>query len=190
MPLLARMAASGCTSSMETDEAFHLPHPLLTTLATASTGGETELGADQKAMLLAEAERCIQAMRTRRDDAGWIVGRKAHTIEPAYVAAALALMCRYFRKRNGTWLVCGSNGAAAAFGHEVSRATLVTDKLRQLERLEALLKTEAAGRAAAEAQAAGTSSAGALFPHPAPVPPLSADDAYSTPRPHPTTIVG
>ena len=180
------MAASGSTSCMETDEAVQLPHPLLTTLATASTGGETELGAVQKAMLLANAEKCIEAMRTRRDDAGWIVGRKAHKIEPAYVAAALALMCGHFRKKNGTWLVCGPNGAAAAFGHEVSRATLVTDKKEQLERLEAVLKVEAAGRAAAQAQAAGTTSSPgitALLSPPALAPLLTVDGAFPPPPP-------
>ena len=55
--------------------------------------------------------------------------------------------------------MCGTNGAAAAFGHEVSRATLVTGKLRQLERLEAVLQQEEAGRANLEASASAAAAA-------------------------------
>lgn len=155
------MAASS-TLCMESDAA--LPHPLLTKLTAATAGcqaGAPELGDADKAMLLADAETCIKAMRGRRDDAGWLVERKAHTIEPGYVAAALALMCGYFRKKNGTTLVCGPSGAAAAFGHEAKRADHVTDKMARLERLEAVLRIEVE-HAASEAQAAGTSSAGML----------------------------
>ena len=66
-------------------------------------------------------------------------------------------MCGYFCKKNRSWLLCGPNGAAAAFGRPITRATLVSDKKRQLERLEAVLAREAAGRAEmASREAAGS----------------------------------
>ena len=150
-------ASSSDVQPMEvSNDASDVPHPLLTQLVAAAPGHEAELSDDQKAMLLAEAETCISAMRTRRDDDGWIVPKKAHSLEPEYVAAALANMCGYFRKKNGQRLVCGPHGAAAAFGRPgTSRATLVTDKQAQLERLEIVLRQEAAGRANMEATAAG-----------------------------------
>lgn len=152
----ALMAASSGAAQLMELSADALPHPLLTQLVAATPGHEAELSDDQKAMLLAEAETCISAMRTRRDDDGWIVPKKAHSLEPEYLAAALANMCGYFRKKNGQRLVCGPHGAAAAFGRPgTSRATLVTDKQAQLERLEIVLRQEAAGRANVEATAAG-----------------------------------
>ena len=155
----APMAAS--SSDMQpmevANDASESPHPLLTKLVAATRGHEAELDDQQKAMLRAEADTCIEAMRTRRDDDGWLVPKKAHSLEPEFVAAALALMCGYFRKKNGRRLVCGPNGAAAAFGRaDISRATLVTDKQTQLERLEAVLQQEAAGQIELGASAAAT----------------------------------
>jgi len=160
-------ASSSDMQPMEVaNDASESPHPLLTKLVAATRGHEAELDDQQKAMLRAEAKMCIEAMRTRRDDDGWLVPKRAHSLEPEFVAAALALMCGYFRKKNGQRLVCGPNGAAAAFGRaDISRATLVTDKQAQLERLEAVLQQEVAGQAEVGASACEGDSAIAECAH-------------------------
>ena len=73
-------------------------------------------------------------------------------MEPAHVAAALALMGGYYRKANNT---PNASAAAQAFEHDVGRPSSVTDKVKALEELEAALQREEAGRAEMAARAAG-----------------------------------
>ena len=113
-------------------------HPLLTTLPPAPQS-DSELSETQKTQLRADASTCIAAIMSRRPSR-----RKAAAMEPAHVAAALALMCGYFRKGNGE---PNPSAAAREFGHEISRPKHVTDKVTQLEELEAALQREEAGRA-------------------------------------------
>lgn len=133
-----------------------LPHPLLTKLVAPMAGHESALGEVEIAMLRADATTCVEAMKTRCDDAGPLLSKKARkdqreqTVD--YVAAALSLMCGYYRKDNGA---PHPTAAARGFGHEISRPTVVTDKQALLLRLEVILQREEAGRAELVARQAG-----------------------------------
>ena len=103
-------------------------------------------------MLRADADACIAAMRTRKDEQGALVGKKTTRLEPDHVAAALALMCGYFRKKNREPHVVE---AARAFGREISKPAVVTDKQKLLVRLERVLEQEEAGRVELAARRVG-----------------------------------
>ena len=130
---------SAAMAQMAPDE-HKPPHPLLTSLPAARPGHENCLQDDKKALLLSDAAKCMHAMRSRRDDRGPL-GTHIDEIEPAYVAAALALICGYFRKKNGSPHVLN---AARAFGRADVFQPVVTKKIELLRRLEAVLETECA----------------------------------------------
>ena len=77
---------SAAMAQMAPDE-HKPPHPLLTSLPAARPGHENCMQNDEKALLLADTAKCMQAMRCRRDDRGPL-GTHVDEIEPAYVAAA------------------------------------------------------------------------------------------------------
>ena len=77
-----------------------------------------------------KADGCIQLMHDVWD--GYIKERA----QPTYVAAALALLLGFHRKKNGK---PNPTDAARAFGIEISRPSAVTQWFEQLEQLEQAL---------------------------------------------------
>ena len=95
--LVAPSSAPGGSVGLA-DGAADAPHPLLTTLPQFVPGATEELDASQLDGLLADSRRCEQLMR-RHGIIGVRAGKTA--AEPAFIAAALALLCGWFTKQNG-----------------------------------------------------------------------------------------
>jgi hypothetical protein len=94
----------------------------------------------EKASVLVEAKSCLDKMRNKRDVDDKLILDARTGVQPAHVAAALALLCGYYTKRKG---VLNPTAAAAAFGHPTSRPAKVLGWLAKLERLEAIGYQEA-----------------------------------------------
>ena len=111
------------------------PHPRLTTLLRAPADCKAVLTDAEKASVLVEAKSCLDKMRDKRDVDDKLILDARTGVQPAHVAAALALLCGYYTKRNG---VLNPTAAAAAFGHPTSRPAKVLGWMAKLERLEAV----------------------------------------------------
>lgn len=131
-------------------------HPLLTKVSAAPAS--SILSASQKEQLLSDARKCIDAIMERRSGK-----RKAAALEPAHVAAALALMLGYYQKQNGT---ANPSDAARGFEHPISRPSIVTEKVQQLEELEAMLQHEGTDAGIAIGETSRTGKASDTWPHP------------------------
>lgn len=116
------------------------PHPRLTMLLRAPADCKAVLTDAEKASVLVEAKSCLDKMRNKRDVDDKLILDARTGVQPAHVAAALALLCGYYTKRKG---VLNPTAAAAAFGHPTSRPAKVLGWLAKLERLEAIGYQEA-----------------------------------------------
>ena len=120
------------------------PHPLLTQLQQRPEVAGSDLTDAMKTPLLADADNCIALMTGRCDVNGeMILEKSAAGGEPTreYVAAALALECGYFHKKNGKQ---NPSAAARELGKPTKDPSLVTRWVEKLTRLEASLMHESA----------------------------------------------
>ena len=108
-------------------------HQLLTSVQPCPERNELLDG--EKDQLLADASKCIEAMSSHVDGSGQpiLTSHNKQRAEPAYVAAALALLLGFYRKKNVT---INPTDAARAFAVEISRPSAVTQWIQQLEKLE------------------------------------------------------
>lgn len=129
--------AAAASSSQQPNQ----PRPRLTMLQRAPSGIKAVLSDVEKVSVLAEANKCLAMMRQQRDVEGrFILDEQSTDVQPAHVAAAIALLCGYYTKKNGT---LNPSAAADAFGHPTSRPAKVIDWMAKLERLEATLERAA-----------------------------------------------
>ena len=100
----------------------------------------SSLGEDEKAELLTDAVACETKMKGMLDVDGELILNKHAVCEPAYIAAAIAIMSGRFAKKNGT---PNPTAAAAACGGRTVRGKRdVIHWVAKLERLEAVLEQE------------------------------------------------
>ena len=117
---------------MEPSAAPERPHARLTRLPWASDALAATLEPHEKEQLLEDAARCVDLLRDRGE-------RCAAHVELAFVAAALALLCGRFVKRNGQ---SNPSAAATACGKPTKNPKLVTAWIGHLQQLEAALHAE------------------------------------------------
>ena len=121
--------------------------PHLTALQVAAVGSENTLNNGELQTLLQDARVCLAKMKGKCDVTGKLILDERATdtkleVSRAYVAAALALLCGRFMKKNGK---PNPSVAAEACGRRTKNPLLVTDWQDKLERLEAVLAHEDAG---------------------------------------------
>ena len=130
-------AANEPEVAASSSRALHVRHSRLTMLQQAAPDTVAALDDREKQLVLADARECLtrlqEGQRDRDDEV--ILSARASEAQVAHIAAALALLCGYYTKRNGT---LNPSAAAEAFGHATSRPAQVMDWLAKLERLEAV----------------------------------------------------
>ena len=115
------------------DSPGSVPHPKLTRLSVADTASAHALAEGEKALLLEDAMSCVQKLRDREET--------VPHVETAFVAAALAIMCGRFPKKNGK---PNPSAAAEACGKSTKKPSAVAGWIEHLTKLEEALVQEEA----------------------------------------------
>lgn len=128
-------------AAMSSSQSLQVQHLRLTMLQQARSGVVSMLDEREKEPVLADAGACLERMKEGQCDVHGevILSERASDVQPAHVAAALALICGYYSKQNGT---PNPSAAAEAFGQPTSRPAKVTEWVEKLRRLEAVLDRE------------------------------------------------
>lgn len=108
-----------------------------------------ELLDSEKDQLSLDAQKCIDAMSAHAGDDGSRIlsSQNKQRAQTAYVAAALALLLGFYRKKNGKQ---NPTDAGRAFGVEVSRPGAIIEWIARLEQLERALRARAKKPSTAE----------------------------------------
>ena len=96
------------------------------------------MGLSEGLLLREKFAACRRGLKGQRDvDGKSILDEQSTDVQPAHVAAALALLCGYYTKKNSA---LNPSVAAEAFDHPTSRPGKVAEWMAKLQRLEAALE--------------------------------------------------